>query len=102
LYCEEPIGLVDVFEGEGSDTFFAQVTPQYPSAHCWVVETVYASEVEVDNGCQNITVSAGNGASCTITNTVFFESIPTLGRYGLAILTILMLGIGLVGFRRFG
>jgi hypothetical protein len=63
---------------------------------------VYASEVEVDNGCQNITVSAGNGASCTITNTVFFESIPTLGRYGLAILTILMLGIGLVGFRRFG
>jgi hypothetical protein len=103
LYCEEPIGLVDVFEGEGSDTFFAQVTPQYPSSHCWVVETVYDSAVEIDNNCNDLEISAAlGGDSCLITNTVFFESIPTLSRYGLAILTILMLGVGLVGFRRFG
>jgi len=46
-------------------------------------------------------VSAGEDASCTFTNTVFFEGIPTLSQYGLAILVLLTLGVGLVGFRRF-
>ena len=41
------------------------------------------------------------GDSCTITNTIFFEGIPTLNQYGLALMALLMLGIGLVGFRRF-
>ena len=49
----------------------------------------------------NITVSVGNPAECTVTNTVFFEGIPTLNQYGLAIMALLMLGIGMVGFRRF-
>jgi hypothetical protein len=39
--------------------------------------------------------------SCLITNTVFLEGIPTLGLYGAAILAVLLLGVGLVGFRRF-
>jgi len=32
---------------------------------------------------------------------VFFEGIPTLNHYGMAILALLMLGVGFVGFRRF-
>jgi hypothetical protein len=51
--------------------------------------------------CQSLEISAGNGASCTIINTVFFEGIPTLGQYGMAILALLMLGVGFVSFRRF-
>ena len=62
---------------------------------------MYDDAVEVDNGCDNITVSHGQGAECLITNTVFFEGIPTLSQYGMAIMALLMLGVGLVGFRRF-
>jgi hypothetical protein len=46
-------------------------------------------------------VSVNDGHECTITNTVFFEGIPTLNQYGLALLALLMLGVGFVGFRRF-
>jgi hypothetical protein len=45
-------------------------------------------------------VTAGGRNGCAITNTVFFEGIPTLSQYGLAIMALLMLGVGLVGFRR--
>jgi hypothetical protein len=44
---------------------------------------------------------AGGNSSCTFTNTVFFEGIPTLSQYGLALMALLMLGVGMVGFRRF-
>ncbi|MDT8320100.1 MAG: ice-binding family protein [Xanthomonadales bacterium] len=101
LFCDEPIGLAEVFEGEGSETFFAQVAPQYPSTRCWVLEMVFSSGVEVDNGCNDLEISAAQGGdSCLITNTVFFEGIPTLSHYGLAILLLLTLGLGLVGVRR--
>ena len=46
-------------------------------------------------------VSVGSGDSCVMTNTVFFEGIPTLNQYGMAIMALLMLGMGFVGFRRF-
>jgi hypothetical protein len=89
------------FSGEGPDSFTAEVIPEFPESHCFVIERLFDDAVEVDNGCQNITVSAGVGASCTITNTVFFEGIPTLNQYGLALLALLMLGVSFVGFRRF-
>ena len=90
-----------VFNGEGSDTFHAQVLPDYPFSNCWVVERVFDDSVETENDCDNMTVSAGNGANCLITNTVFFEGVPTLSQFGLAILALLMLGVGLGGFRRY-
>ncbi|MEJ8566605.1 IPTL-CTERM sorting domain-containing protein [Elongatibacter sediminis] len=89
------------FNGNGPDDFNAQVIPEYPDTNCFVYERVYDDAVEIDNGCGSITVSAGQGDACTITNTVFFEGIPTLSQYGMAILALLMLGIGMVGFRRF-
>ena len=45
-------------------------------------------------------MAAGDEIACEIVNTVFFEGIPTLNQYGMAILALLMLGVGLVGFRR--
>jgi hypothetical protein len=102
---ESPDSLNDtwfkVFGGNGPATFTAKVIPEYPSSHCWVDETVFSDAVETDNDCRNIEVSAGSGDSCKITNTVFFEGIPTLSQYGLAIMALLMLGMGLLGFRRF-
>jgi hypothetical protein len=105
VYSEGPIPYYQtclIIDGNGSDTFIEQARPDYPSSHCWVIETVYDDYVEVDNGCLNMQISAAEGGdSCLITNTVFFEGIPTLNQYGMLLLALLMLGVGLVGFRRF-
>jgi len=88
----------------GSMDFKAMVYPDYPFTSCSVVETIeddYDDIVDSNNGCGNIVVSANNGDQCTIINSMFFEGIPTLNQYGLAIMALLMLGIGLLGFRRF-
>ncbi len=70
------------------------------------VEDDVDSAVEVTSDCGSeaspgMDIGIGEGASCTITNTLFFEGIPTLNQYGLAIMALLMLGVGFVGFRRF-
>lgn len=88
------------FYGDDSESFNAEVIPAYPSTSCYVTERVYDDAVEVANGCDDFVVSAGNGAECTITNSVFFEGIPTLSNYGLAMLTLLMLGMGFIVMRR--
>jgi len=45
---------------------------------------------------------AGNTITCTVTNTfTFFEGIPTLSQFGRGIMALLMLALGVVGFRRF-
>jgi hypothetical protein len=90
------------FPGNGEGDYTAEVTPEFPGSNCIWVETHQDQAVEVDQSdCQSLEISAGNGASCTIINTVFFEGIPTLGQYGMAILALLMLGVGFVSFRRF-
>jgi subtilisin-like proprotein convertase family protein len=86
--------------GDGDTTFTFHVIPAYPATGCTVFETVFDSAVESDNGCGSFNVSAGDGHSCTITNTVFFEGIPTLNTYGMAILLLSMLGLGFIAFRR--
>lgn len=62
--------------------------------------TVSGVESVSGTGCSGASLPAGGSASCTITNTVFFEGIPTLSRWALGILAVLMLGTGLVAFRR--
>jgi len=91
----------DKGEGPGTEEHTFSFRPGFPSSSCYVDERVYDSAIEVDNGCQDLVLSAGGSASCTITNTVFFEGIPTLSQYGMAIMALLMLGVGFVGFRRF-
>ena len=95
------------FEVVGDTSSTVGVLPEYPSSICWATENIAYSEVEVDNQCGDsagsaqMEISAGVGDECTITNTVFFEGIPTLNQYGLALLAVLTLGIGAVGMRRF-
>jgi len=96
---------------ENMATVTAQVIPEwYPMAsepdnqkytECDAWEQDVESFVEVTNDCVDVEVAAGMGNSCTITNTVFFEGIPILNRYGMAIMVLLMLGVGMIGFRRF-
>jgi IPTL-CTERM motif len=102
-------------------SYTALVIPNWDGGtNCWVDEKVYDSSVEVDNGCEKPYVEVSTAESeepvyplhveigdaddsneCTITNTVFYEGIPTLSQYGMAIMALLMLGVGFVGFRRF-
>ncbi len=94
--------------GEGNTVFTEKVTPHtWPGGECLAFEILIDQAVEVDNGCIGseqdpfkLKVSAGSGDSCTITNTVFFEGIPTLSQYGMALLALLMLGMGFVAVRR--
>jgi hypothetical protein len=87
--------------GDG-DTLVAEVDVAEGSATCSASEEVLDSSVETDSsGCGEVQLSAGGSHVCTFTNTVFFEGIPTLNQYGLALLALLMLGIGAIGFRRF-
>jgi hypothetical protein len=95
----EPDSCITV-GGNGPGEHTVQVIPGYPSSSCWVDETVFDDAIEVDNGCGSLTVSAGVGDACTITNTVFFEGIPTLSEWGRILMILLVLGVGLVTYRR--
>ena len=53
---------------------------------------VTASSNESDDAVDDLDIPIGE---------LFFEGIPTLNQYGLAVLVLLMLGIGVIGFRRF-
>jgi len=89
-----------VFEGSGDSIHTARVTPQWPDSTCWVDETIYDSAVESADDCGSLSISHGKGDVCRVTNSIFFEGIPTLGQNGLAILALFTLGVGLLGFRR--
>jgi hypothetical protein len=87
----------------GDDDGSVLVTPSDGGTTVYISEMNEDSSVEVSNNCGgSVTIEPGDAAtSCTFTNTVFFEGIPTLNQYGMAILVLLMLGVGFVGFRRF-
>jgi hypothetical protein len=67
---------------------------------CTVVMTGTDSAVEGDSCSFSFDVG-DEEAGCDVEGTVFFEGIPTLSQYGMAIMVLLMLGVGFVGFRRF-
>jgi hypothetical protein len=117
---EHNLGEVDyncrllTFYGDGEQV--VMVTPAYDGTVVYVEELGSDSSVETMTHCMDsdsdddddgygyygmVTVYPTEGGACHITNTVFFEGIPTLNQYGLAILAVLMLGVGFVGFRRF-
>jgi len=113
-YKDFYLGANDYEDGEATVSVWV-VPGWYPTAakakdqeytECYAEEYGSDSSVEVTSNCGDrdypgMEVAVGMGASCTITNTVFFEGIPTLNQYGLAIMALLMLGVGFVGFRRF-
>jgi len=94
-YLVRWLGLV------GDRTVQVTVDSSNGTASCRARESVFTDAVEIDNPCRNDRLlTIGQTTRCTITNTVFFEGIPTLSRYSLALLALLMLGVGMIGFRR--
>jgi len=83
----------------------AMVYPDYAgSTNCWTEESFRTSAVESASTCSP-PVSIGLGdptRNCIVTNTVFFEEIPTLSQYGLILISALMLLTGLIAVRRTG
>jgi hypothetical protein len=109
IYCNNPIvdgfftgseyAYSTVLSGDGDSVTVSVDTTQQP-AWCYAEENTVESGVETENGCDGRAIPAGGSSSCTITNTVFFEGIPTLNQWGLALLALLMLGLGAVALRR--
>jgi hypothetical protein len=89
----------------------AMVSPDWQGTRCWAEEKNFDSRVEEESTCGTkgspdmiVFPNSGlgtNDSTCKLTNTLFFEGIPTLNQYGLAIMALLMLGVGFIGFRRF-
>ncbi len=98
---DECSGYLNFYGNPGSDSFL--VYPDWENGTVCDVDEVFVADggVEIDDSeCQNLTVWPGVGAECTIYNTRLYEGIPTLSQYGLAVLALLMLGVGFIGFRR--
>jgi hypothetical protein len=92
-----------IFGGD-IDSHTATLQPDFDgSTQCWAEEQYISSAVEVEITCANgVTVEVGDDPhSCIVTNTVFFEGIPTLNQYGLLLLSALMLLMGMAAARRF-
>jgi hypothetical protein len=90
-----------LLEGDG-DFATIEVDTTDGAATCSASEDITQSGVESDDSdCGPRAIPAGGSSSCEILNTVFFEGIPTLNPLGLVLMAMLMLGVGLVGFRRF-
>jgi hypothetical protein len=103
--ADDPHWYLDGSLGDGG-SLEAKVAVTVPGAECSASEDLgsLTSGVEPypDGGiCPWEPLGPGGSESCTFTNTIFFEGIPTLNQYGLALLALLMLGIGAVGLRRF-
>lgn len=90
------------------DTFTAW--PRYDgTTYCTVTERIRDSSVVSDESdCFEVDVLPGvdvhpedGDYECTLINTRIYEGVPTLNNIGLALMSLLVLGIGMVGFRRF-
>jgi hypothetical protein len=105
----EEIGDSDYVDGMASVSvlvlpeWYPEIGGKTRTTECFVEERNVDSAVEVDaSDCEYLSIPiGGDQVDCTITNTMFFEGIPTLNQYGMAIMALLMLGVGFIGFRRF-
>ncbi|MDZ4731554.1 MAG: IPTL-CTERM sorting domain-containing protein [Xanthomonadales bacterium] len=87
----------------GNSQRIASIQPKFNgSTQCRATESNTFSAVEAENGCANwLPVLIGDiSRTCTISNTVFLEGIPTLSDYGRWLMVLLLLGVGLVAVRR--
>lgn len=71
------------------------------STVCTVFEAPVNGAESDASDCEAVSVMLGSDAACTIYNTRLYEGIPTLSQYGMAIMALLMLGVGFVAARRF-
>ena len=66
---------------------------------CSATEEPEPGVIQDQEDCAAIPLAPGVGGSCTLTNTRFYEGIPTLSQYGLMLLSLLMLGMGCIRFQ---
>jgi hypothetical protein len=93
------VGEQKIFPSPGYTDF--SFKPSYLTETCFVTEMEGADFVADVSDCRGLMVAPGVGDACTVVNTRLYEGIPTLSQYGLAMLVLVMLGVGMVGFRRF-
>ena len=68
----------------------------------WECDDAAESTVAPGGTLEIMPADADSDITCTVTNTfAFFEGIPTLSQFGRGIMALLMLAVGVVGFRRF-
>jgi hypothetical protein len=94
-------GRLNFFGNPGEDSF--EVFPSWDGTTVCTIDEVEVLDgnVEIDDSeCAAVAVAPGEGGSCTIYNTRLYAGIPTLSQYGLALMALLMLGMGFVAFRR--
>lgn len=91
---------VDAFIDPDNPGVFGVYPAWDGSSECSVSEQHDASVLAELGDCETLALAPGVGAECTIVNTRLYAGIPTLSQYGLALLALLMLGVGLVSFRR--
>jgi hypothetical protein len=88
-------------EMQGDDSLTATIDTSTGPTQCRADETFAESGIVSEDDCELRSIPAGGSSECTIVNTVFFEGIPTLTSLGATVMALLMLGVGMVGFRRF-
>jgi len=121
LWCNEPIFYIGLPAGpeaspDGANggyytaTTFIQpglpgqfgVFPHWDgTTECFVTETPEAGVLPDTSDCESIPLAPGVDGECTIVNTRLYAGIPTLSQYGLLLMALLMLGVGMVAFRRY-
>lgn len=89
------------FIGPGNPGAFLVFPDWNGSTACSATEVPEVGVLQDVSDCGSMPLAPGEGDECTIVNTRLFAGIPTLGQYGLAVLALLMLGMGLAGVRRF-
>jgi hypothetical protein len=111
LSCNSPIFGVEALEGNGTYTSSVYIQPGSPgefqvfpewdgSTFCSASEEPEAGVLQDTSDCELIPLAPGEGGECTIVNTRLFAGIPTLSRNGLILMTLLMLGMGALAYRR--
>jgi hypothetical protein len=89
-------------DGVETCTDLPVVSDVAPGESCTASLSGFDSATAVSpSSCTVDFVVDGGDESCSFTATAFYEGIPTLSQYGMAIMALLMLGVGFVGFRRF-
>jgi hypothetical protein len=101
LDCEsgEWPGPININEGRPGSWQIRNIDPE--GILCNVSEDVRDNFRPDIIDCQGLLVLPGKGEECTLINTKIVKHIEMLNRYGLVIMILLVLGIGLAAVRRF-